>query len=182
VAGAEVNPRRSPRLPASPSRAGSSAVASHDVLGDLTETVARFIQRWPSFDANEDEQGAVIQPAAPAPLALTFGRGIETTRPRGHFIVQDQVVVDLGGWSEATVLLRDSADAGPEGYPFVARFIREPGRQWRLIALDPMCPSCFGSGLIDANTRLCDTCGGTGWGTGKMEFLTGEDTVPKAAG
>lgn len=46
--------------------------------------------------------------------------------------------------------------------PFKATFKFESDHQWKLVALLPQCPMCFGAGTND-NER-CELCGGQGWG------------------
>ena len=170
-------PVTQPREVPSPPKGTAAGKANGD--GSLEKVIEAFIALWPSVDEPDNRPGHV-RAETPPYLAAAYRHGDLTTRPSGRFVVQDVVVARADGWAEAPVLLRDSADAATDPYPFVARFVQAPGQRWRLATVDPLCPSCFGSGLIDSNRRLCGTCGGTGWGTGKVDYVTGEGTAPAA--
>ncbi len=146
----------------------------------LSDALATFIALWPSADEPGDRLDAPPN-SETAALLLAYGPGNFTSRPGGQFVVRDVVVARAGDYAEATVLLNDSGDIAGDAYPYIARFIETPGRGWTLIALDALCPSCGGSGLIDRNSRICDTCAGTGWGTSKMDIVVEQPAAARTA-
>ena len=146
----------------------------------LSDALATFIALWPSTDEPVDLPAATPSSEIAA-LLLAYGPGGFSARPRGRFVVRDVVVARAGDWAEATVLLHDSRDSAAHAYPYIAKFIEKPGRGWVLMALDALCPSCGGSGLIDQNSRICDTCAGTGWGTSRMDIVAEQPAAARTA-
>ena len=102
---------------------------------------------------------------------------------RGTFVVGAGLLTTAG----ATFLLWDSEERPDSGFPFRARMsqggeFRHAGDSspdwWSIDALESMCPSCFGTGMLDGEQRPCDTCGAIGWGLREV-FAT---DVPELGG
>ena len=88
---------------------------------------------------------------------------------RGTFVVGAGVLTI----AEATFLLWDPDERPESGFPYRARMsmaylFRDnddaPPTRWSMDAIESMCPSCFGTGMLDGEQRPCDTCGAIGWG------------------
>ncbi len=146
----------------------------------LGDAIAKFVALWPSAAEPSDTPSGAPDGPDLAAFLVAYGPGDFSARPRGRFVVRDVVIARAGDRAEATVLLNDSVETGRDGYPFVARFFKHGGGRWRLLTVDALCPSCFGSGLIDGNSRICDTCAGTGWGTSKMGLVVDERAEARA--
>ncbi|MFN0146639.1 MAG: hypothetical protein ACKVT1_09020 [Dehalococcoidia bacterium] len=108
-----------------------------------------------------------------------------TAPPLGHFVIGPGLLVG----SRATFLLYDSADSPGYGLPYRAivegaSLPAEGGngrRRWEVSAVESMCPSCFGTGVLTGEGRLCDTCGATGWGNADVVATTPAPGVPAVA-
>jgi hypothetical protein len=102
-----------------------------------------------------------------------------TPGPAGAFVVGPGLVAKspLASRLTATFLLFDSADSPGFGLPYRADLVSFGGAGWQLESIESMCVSCFGTGVLEGESRLCDTCGAVGWGV--REVLASTEAAEK---
>lgn len=94
-----------------------------------------------------------------------------TAPPFGEFVVGS----GLTAADTAVFVVWESAESPRANWPYLARLMRAGGG-WSLVSLLSQCPSCFGSGLLDPDSRPCDTCLARGWGLRESEdFILSAD-------
>ena len=84
-----------------------------------------------------------------------------TPPPIGDFVLGPPLVHSP---SRVTFLLWDSDDPPGSRFPYRAMLVRQDHRGWAIRTIQSQCASCFGAGVVDAESRLCDTCQAEGWG------------------
>jgi hypothetical protein len=84
-----------------------------------------------------------------------------TPPPVGHFLVGPALTAGSG---RVFFLLWDSFDPPGSRFPYRALLQRRADGTWAIRTIQSQCASCFGTGLVDGESRLCDTCLAEGWG------------------
>jgi hypothetical protein len=97
--------------------------------------------------------------------------------PLGRFILGPGLLSQHGSRLTADFVLWDSADSPGRGMPYRTRVRlvhgHTPGSDyWHVQYIESMCPSCFGTGFLEGDRRLCDTCGAVGWGVREVLATT----------
>lgn len=129
-----------------------------DVLKDV-------LSRWPTrpltFPYNEKALNTI---------KASIGKFVTDEFDYSIFLVEDNLSTSniSDGYIDDTVakflIYRHENDL-----PCLAILEQQQDGAWKLDILNFQCTSCFGEGVD--NYRICEVCGGTGWGTlGKLEF------------
>jgi hypothetical protein len=124
--------------------------------------VPRLVSSSPS-EAGISEPRAALEalltyPGSALPAALSLWN---TARPAGSFSIGPGTRRE----GSAVFVLWDSAEAGTDRWPYLARLILR-GNRWYLESILERCASCFGEGLLPGGDP-CGTCLAAGWGVGE---------------
>ena len=84
-----------------------------------------------------------------------------TPAPVGRFVIGPPLVHSR---ERVTFLLWDSADPPEARFPYRAMLLRRRDGQWAIRSIQSQCTACFGTGLVEADSQLCDSCQAEGWG------------------
>ena len=84
-----------------------------------------------------------------------------TPPPLGEFVVGPALICGQG---RVTFLLWDSVDPPESRFPYRAILVRRPEGTWAIRTIQSQCTACLGTGLVEADSELCDSCNAEGWG------------------